>query len=74
LREAGVGDEARLVTRSPGYLLEVAPAAVDWHRFRALVSHARAARQAADLADAAVIPRPCQSAPALEAAVSRWRR
>ena len=52
-REAGFGDQARLVARPPGYLLEVDAATVDWHRFRDLVARARAARQAADDADAA---------------------
>ncbi|MEV8510247.1 tetratricopeptide repeat protein [Actinoplanes sp. NPDC051475] len=45
-RQAGVGAQARLLTRPPGYLLEVDTAAVDWHRFRGLVGQARAARLA----------------------------
>lgn len=45
-RQAGVGAQARLLARPPGYLLEVDTAAVDWHRFRALVGQARAARLA----------------------------
>lgn len=51
-RHAGVGGQARLVARPPGYLLEVDPAAVDWHRFRDLVARARAAGRTGD-ADAA---------------------
>ncbi|OJF12958.1 hypothetical protein BG844_17855 [Couchioplanes caeruleus subsp. caeruleus] len=52
-RQAGGGEQARLIARPPGYLLEVDPALVDWLRFRNLVSHARAARSAGDDADAA---------------------
>ncbi|MET8154316.1 tetratricopeptide repeat protein [Actinoplanes sp. NPDC049668] len=41
-RKAGFGDQVRLVSRAPGYLLEVDPDVVDWHRFRDLVAQARA--------------------------------
>jgi tetratricopeptide (TPR) repeat protein/DNA-binding SARP family transcriptional activator len=64
LRQAGVGEEARLVARPPGYLLEVDPTTVDWHRFRDLVARARAARQTTDDADAAEL---------LRQALGEWR-
>lgn len=51
LRTAGADERVRLVARSPGYLMHVDPACVDWHQFRDLVDRARAARLAADDAD-----------------------
>ncbi|MEU7901695.1 tetratricopeptide repeat protein [Actinoplanes sp. NPDC049118] len=63
-RKAGFGGQVRLVARTPGYLLEVDPAIVDWHRFRDLVTRARAAGQAADHADAAEL---------LRLALALWR-
>jgi DNA-binding SARP family transcriptional activator/tetratricopeptide (TPR) repeat protein len=56
-RRAGIGEQARLVARPPGYLLAVDPGAVDWHRFRDLVTRARVASQAADDADTAELLR-----------------
>ncbi|MEV6599864.1 tetratricopeptide repeat protein [Actinoplanes sp. NPDC051346] len=52
-RQTGGGERARLVSRPPGYLLEVDPALVDWLRFRDLVDRARAARLVGDDAHAA---------------------
>ena len=63
-RQAGFGAQVRLVSRAPGYLLEAEPAVVDWHRFRDLVTRARAARQADD--DAA-------AAESLRLALALWR-
>jgi len=54
LRAAGAGDgQVRLVARQPGYLIQVDTATVDWHRFRALLTEARTARQTASVEDAA---------------------
>jgi tetratricopeptide (TPR) repeat protein len=62
-RNAGAED-VRLVARGPGYAIEVDEQAVDWHRFRRLVSEARSARDAADTDDAARL---------LHQALALWR-
>ena len=61
LRRA-LGD--RLVTRAPGYVLEVEPDAVDAHRFEALLERARAATAAGDAAQAGRL---------LDEALALWR-
>jgi len=49
---AGVGGGVRLVARAPGFVAEVDPQVVDWHRFRVLSGQARAARKAGALDEA----------------------
>ena len=63
-KNAGAADEVRLTARAPGYAIEVAEEAVDWHRFRRLVSQARTAHDTADTADAARL---------LHRALALWR-
>ena len=61
-QRAGTAD-TRLKTRSPGYVLELAPRDVDAHRFRQLVEDARA-----------VLPHdPAQARRLLAAALALWR-
>src|SRR5688572_15149330 len=62
-RLAALGVEARLVTRSPGYLLEVDPERVDAGRFRRLLTEARGVSPGR-AADAAAL---------IDAALSLWR-
>jgi len=46
LRKALASTPARIVTRRPGYVLEIDPSVIDVHRFEALVDEARAAQSA----------------------------
>lgn len=61
---AASGIEGILVTRPPGYLLDVPPDAVDTHRFEAHVAEARAAQDDG---------RPAEAVKAFRAALALWR-
>jgi DNA-binding SARP family transcriptional activator/class 3 adenylate cyclase/tetratricopeptide (TPR) repeat protein len=66
IEQAGtpVGQPRTLLTRDPGYLLQVDPDQVDLHRFRRLVDEGRAALEGGA---------PCKAGKLLHQAVSLWR-